>query len=284
MRILAVAQRLAELPPKARHRGAASPSVVREPVGRSPRRRPPCARRPWRQAPCAASSVVAPLCCSSSSEHARVVLRIDDHRHVGMVLRRGADHRRPADVDVLDAILVARALGDGRLERIEIHHQQIDRLDAVLRHRAGMFLVAAHRQQAAMHLRMQGLDPAVHHFGKAGELRDIQNLEAGVLERLGGAAGRNQLDAVTGKRPGEFDQPALVGHRQQGAFDPARLAAHMPNISTDGAAECKAARPRLWSDYNGNSGSSARASRWPRVPRPVWLSVHCTFAWVRAWP
>jgi len=35
---------------------------------------------------------------------------------------------------------------------------------------AGMFGIGADREQAAMHLRMQRLDAAIHHFGKAGEL------------------------------------------------------------------------------------------------------------------
>jgi len=58
-------------------------------------------------------------------------------------------------------------------------------------HRRGVILVGADRQQAAMHLRMQRLDAAVHHLGKTGQLGDIDDLEARVLERLGGAAGRN---------------------------------------------------------------------------------------------
>ncbi len=44
---------------------------------------------------------------------------------------------------------------------------EIDRRNAVRRHREFMGLVAAHRQQRAVHLRVQGLDSPVHHFGKA---------------------------------------------------------------------------------------------------------------------
>ena len=131
-------------------------------------------------------------------EHARVIVRVDHHRDVVVVLGRGADHRRSADVDVLDAVVEGRALRDRRLERIEIDHQQIDRRDAVLLHRCRVRGVVADRQQAAMHLRMQRLHPAVHHLGKAGEVRHVAHLQAGVGERLGGAAGRDQLDAVAG--------------------------------------------------------------------------------------
>ena len=37
-------------------------------------------------------------------EHLTVVFRIDDHGDAGVVLGGRADHRRPADVDVLDAV------------------------------------------------------------------------------------------------------------------------------------------------------------------------------------
>ncbi len=46
-----------------------------------------------------------------------------------MILRRRADHRRPADVDVLDRLLQCHArLGNRLLKRIEIDAKQIDRL------------------------------------------------------------------------------------------------------------------------------------------------------------
>ena len=118
------------------------------------------------------------------------------------------------------------ALRDGLLERIEIHHQQVDRADAVRLHRAGVVLVVADREQAAMHLRMQGLDAAVHHLREAGELRHFDDLEPGVGQRLARAAGGDQLDAALGERAGEVDQAGLVGHRDQGAGDTADVFSH----------------------------------------------------------
>ena len=103
-------------------------------------------------------------------QHSRVVFRFDDDRHVVVVLRRRADHRRPADVDVLDAIVVLGVLRDRRFERIEIDDEKIDRCDAMRAHRGRMFGVVADREQAAVHLGVQRLDAAVHHFGKAGEV------------------------------------------------------------------------------------------------------------------
>ena len=83
--------------------------------------------------------------------------------------------------------------------------------------------IVADRQQSAMHLRMQRLHPAIHHFGKAGEVRDVAHLQAGVGDRLGGAAGGDELDAVAAERAREVDQPGLVGNREEGAGDAAEV-------------------------------------------------------------
>ena len=143
-----------------------------------------------------------------------------------MVLRRGADHRRAADIDVLDAVVEVGAARDGFLERIEIDHQKIDRADVVRAHRLGVRGVVADAEQAAMHRRMQRLDPAVHHFGKAGEIADVEHLEPGIAQRLAGAAGRNELDAVAGERAGEFDEPGFVGDGNEGARRAAQVFGH----------------------------------------------------------
>ena len=50
--------------------------------------------------------------------------------------------------------------------------------------------------------------------------------EPGVFQRLGGAAGGDELDVETGERLGEVDEAGLVGDRQQGAGDAARVAGH----------------------------------------------------------
>ncbi len=222
VRVLAVAQRLGELAAERAKRRRGIVERLREPVGDRGVVRGGAgvglggellAQRQRGRA-----AVLGEL-----GEHGGVVVGLDHHRDVGVVLGGGADHRRAADVDVLDAIVVGRALRHGGLERIEIHHHEIDRLDAVCGHRAGVVLVGADGEQAAMHPGMQRLDAAVHHLGEAGELRNVDHLEAGVFQRLGGAAGRNQLDAVAGERLGEFGEAGLVGHREQRAGDFAKL-------------------------------------------------------------
>ena len=59
-------------------------------------------------------------------EHAQVIGRIDDDGDARMVLGAGADQRRAADVDVLDASGEIRAAHRRALERIEIDGEKID--------------------------------------------------------------------------------------------------------------------------------------------------------------
>ena len=110
----------------------------------------------------------------------RVIVRdVDDHEDVAVVLRRGADHRGAADVDILDHFVERRAAAQRVLERIEIDDEQVDRRDAVGDHRGQMRGIVADREQAAMHARMQGLQPPVHHLGKAGQRPDVEDRDAG---------------------------------------------------------------------------------------------------------
>jgi hypothetical protein len=70
------------------------------------------------------------------------------------------------------------ACGDRRLERVEVHVQQVDAADAVRGHGLGVGRSVAHAQQAAMHQRVQRLDPAVHHLRETGELGHVLHRQA----------------------------------------------------------------------------------------------------------
>ena len=125
----------------------------------------------------------------------------------GGVLGGGADHRRPADVDVLDRLRRLRALRDGRLEGIEVHDQAIDPLDAEALHRGAVVGVVAKREQPAVDARVQRLHAAVHHLRHAGQRGDVDDRKPGVGERPRGAAGRDDLDAVRDELPRQLHQP-----------------------------------------------------------------------------
>ena len=149
-------------------------------------------------------------------DEAGVLRRIGGDRDAGEVLGRAAQHRRAADVDVLDDLVQGRVrIRRHPLERIQVQHQQVDRRDAVFGHHRIVGAGAA--EQAAVHDRVQRLHPAVHHFREAGGLADVLHREPGLAQGLRGAAGREQFHAVRGQRAGEVDQSGLVGHGQQRA-------------------------------------------------------------------
>ena len=152
-------------------------------------------------------------------EQRAIVVDIDDDDDVIVVLGRAADHRRAADVDIFDSILERRVAAQRRLERIEVDDQEIDRRDVVGDHRRLMGRVGADRQQPAVHARVEGLDPPVHHLGEAGDLRDVDDGEPGGAQGRAGAAGREQLDAARLERAGEIDQTRLVGNGDQRSTD-----------------------------------------------------------------
>ena len=149
-----------------------------------------------------------------------VISRRGHNRHVLKILGGGADHRRPADIDVLDQIFKRHArLGRGFLEGVKIDHHHVDGLNAVLGNSAAVRSHSAPVQDAAVHLGMQGLHPPVEHLGKTGEFGNILHADPGVAQQLRGAAGRNQFHAHAGKFAGKLHQPRLVGHAEDGTLD-----------------------------------------------------------------
>ena len=159
-----------------------------------------------------------PLRAAQLGEHRGVVAGIDDHADPRLVLGGRADHRRPADVDLLDRLGQARlGLRDRRLERIQIHRDQIDRRDAVGFDVALVARVVAAREQAAVHARVQRLHPAAQHLRAPGELRDVDDGQARRAQRLGGAARGDQLEAELGQARANVDETRLVGDGEQRA-------------------------------------------------------------------
>ncbi len=122
-----------------------------------------------------------------------VVVWIHDDRNELMILRCGSEHRRPADVYVLQRLFAVTVNARDRgLEGIQVHNQQVDGTDPVFGHRRGVQIATG--QESAMDFRMQGLDAAVHELREPGNLRDVRHREAGVAQRRRGSAGRDDLD------------------------------------------------------------------------------------------
>ena len=86
-------------------------------------------------------------------------------------------------------------LGDGGLERIQVHDHEINRCDGVLLDRRFVRFVATNEEQPAMNFRVQRLHAAVEHFGKAGVFADVLHGEAGFAQSFGSAAGGDDFDS-----------------------------------------------------------------------------------------
>ena len=149
-----------------------------------------------------------------------VLRRIGHHGDELMVLRGRAQHRRSADIDLLDRLVLLHAFAAHRhFEGIEIHADEVDRWNPVLFHRLHVLGYVAPAEQSAVNPRMQRLHPAVHHLGEACELLDGNDRNAGCGERVRGAAGRDDLDPERRERAGEGDEITLVADRDQRATD-----------------------------------------------------------------
>ena len=117
------------------------------------------------------------------------------------------------------ATVDARA-GHGRLEGVEVHHHQVDGLDAVRPHGGHVLGVGRARPAAPPWIaRVQRLHPAVHHLGEAGHLADVGHGQPGLAQGLRGAPGREQGHAPRRQGAGELRQAGLVVDGEQRAPD-----------------------------------------------------------------
>ena len=149
-------------------------------------------------------------------QHRAVIGRIDHHRAALMILCRRAQHGRTADVDVLDRILEpAVGIGDRGRKRVEIDHDQVDRRDARVPDRGQVLRAVPARKDPAVDLRMQRLDPAVGHFGKACIRRNLGYADAFPFQQLRRAAGREERDAEGGELARKLDDSRLVRDTDQ---------------------------------------------------------------------
>ena len=140
-------------------------------------------------------------------EERRVLRRVGDDGDERVVLGRGTDHRGPADVDGLD-------VGTLR-ERVEVRHDEVERADAVGRHVVVVGRLRTVSEDPAVDLRVQGHDAVVEDGRDPGDVVDRGHRNAGVGDRLGGAARRHELHAAPVELPGELDDARLVVHREQ---------------------------------------------------------------------
>ncbi len=175
-------------------------------------------------------------------EHGVVGLRLDKHGHAAVVLGRGADHRRPADVDVLDRnVGIHLAVGDRLLERVEVDADQVDRLDPLALEGRDVLGVVAAGEQRRVQPRVQRLHPPAEDLGRARELGDIGDLDPGLAQRGGGAAGGEDLDPEPRRGPLAKSATPVLSETEISARRTRRL---LPSEST-APASAAVARPPL---------------------------------------
>ena len=100
-------------------------------------------------------------------QHRVVARRRRDDRDVRVVLGRRPDHRRPADVDLLDELVEADPgpLRGGR-ERVEVDDDQLEGGDRRGEELAAMVGETTVRQDSGVDPRVERLHPPVEHLGK----------------------------------------------------------------------------------------------------------------------
>ena len=123
---------------------------------------------------------------------------------MGVVLRRGAHHRRPADVDQLDRRVA--------LERVEVADDKVDRLHALAFELGEMRLVLPVGEDAGVDRRVERLHPAVEHLFLTGDFVDAAVRDPLGCERLGRAAARHDLNAEFFEFARERDERGFVGN------------------------------------------------------------------------
>ena len=171
----------------------------------------------------------------------RVALRRGNDSDRGVVLGRRPDHRRPADVDLLDELVERDPVAfSGGGERVEIHDDELERRDRRRDELPAVVGQAAVREDAAVDPRVERLDPPVEHLGEAGHRGDVRHGQTCVAEGARRAAGRDELETGVDEAPAEIGEAGLVGHGQErptrdgnGSVRPVRIERDSPSVRPD---------------------------------------------------
>lgn len=135
-----------------------------------------------------------------------VLSRIAEDGDVGIILRRRSDQGRATNVDLLDRLRQGDLrLGNGGLERVEIHHHQVKGANVIGGHIRLVGRKTGAAQDPPMDAGMEGFDPPPQDFGGASEVGYLGNGEPCRRDRLSGAATadnfkRKGLNQGTGQR------------------------------------------------------------------------------------
>ena len=107
-----------------------------------------------------------------------------------MVLRRRADHRRTAYVNLLNRLFKRYAFAcDRLLKRIEVDDNKVYGFDIVFAQLLQVERIVCGRKDAGMNSRMERFHATIQYFGKTGNLGNRADADFRILESLIGAAG-----------------------------------------------------------------------------------------------
>src|SRR5439155_16648378 len=163
-------------------------------------------------------------------EHLVVLLGLTHGGAVGEVLRRAAEHRRAADVDRLDRLLLRHAPPRGDLlERIEVDADEVEGLDPVLLERGDVFRLVAAGEDPGVDAGVKRLHAPAEHLGRGRDLLDALHRQADRLEGRRRVPARHEPPAEGDETARERVQPRLVPGGDQRAHS---------SLTTSGSSQC----------------------------------------------
>ena len=153
---------------------------------------------------------------SNGGDQFVVLLGAGQDGHVGVVLGGRADQAGPADIDVFDRFGPGCVgTGDRGLEWIKVDDDEVDRQETLSLEGGKVFGLVAPRQDSAVDLGMQGLDPAAEYFGLAGVFGDFGDVDTGRQRARPATAAGKKLCAAGRQGVRQFDQTSLVENTDQ---------------------------------------------------------------------
>ena len=136
-----------------------------------------------------------------------------------MVFGRSADHGRTTDIDIFNGFFkCAIGFSDRCLKRIEVHNNDIDRINVVVSQGFHMFRIGAASQNTRVDLRIECFDTTVKHFRETRVIGHFLNFDSCLSDQFGGTARGEQVIAQSGEFASELHDSGLIRHTQQSLF------------------------------------------------------------------
>src|SRR5690606_26567936 len=148
---------------------------------------------------------------------------LDDDGDARVVLRRGPDHGRATDVDLLDALVLARAGRHGVGEGVEVDDDEVEGRDPELVELRAVRLLPAVGEDAGVHPRVQRVRAAAEGRGEPGDGREGRAGDPRGGDRAGGGAGRDEVYHGLVHGAGEVLEARLVVDGDEGTADGKRV-------------------------------------------------------------